>query len=77
MGPSILAAAVTTFSAATVMLFCTVTFFTKFALILLMTVIHATVGSFVVYIVFADSFGPAEPTKLVDSILAKCNSRSS
>jgi len=74
MGPSILAAAITTFSAALVMLFCTVTFFTKFALILLMTVVHATVGSFVVYIVFADAFGPAEPTKLIDSIVAKCTS---
>ena len=58
MGPSILAAAFTTFAAATVMLFCKVTIFTKFALILLMTILHATLGSFVVYIVLADSFGP-------------------
>lgn len=68
MGPSILAAGVTTFSASIVMMFCKVVFFTKFALILLMTVVHATIGSFVVYIVFGDVFGPSEPTKLYDRI---------
>ena len=72
MGPSILAAAFTTFAAAIAMLFCTVTFFTKFALILLMTILHATVGSFVVYLVLTDSFGPSEPTKLFDSLITKC-----
>jgi len=71
MGPSILAAAITTFSAALVMLFCKVLFFTKFALILLMTVIHSTIGSFVVYLVLTDTFGPAEPTKFVDTIVSK------
>ena len=69
MGPSILAAAVTTFASAIVMLFCQVVFFTKFAMILLMTILHATVGSFVVYLVLSDLFGPAEPTKLVDKIM--------
>lgn len=70
MGPSILAAALTTFAAAIVMLFCRVVFFTKFAMILLMTILHATVGSFVVYLVLSDLFGPAEPTKFVDNIIA-------
>lgn len=70
MGPSILAAAATTFAAAIVMLFCKVIFFTKFAMILLMTILHATVGSFVVYIVFNDIFGPAEPTKLADKLFS-------
>jgi 5-methyltetrahydrofolate--homocysteine methyltransferase len=69
MGPSILAAAATTFSASLVMMFCKIVFFTKFALILLMTVVHATIGSFVVYIVFSDAFGPSEPTKLFDRFL--------
>jgi 5-methyltetrahydrofolate--homocysteine methyltransferase len=69
MGPSILAAAATTFSASLVMMFCKIVFFTKFALILLMTVVHATIGSFVVYIVFADIFGPSEPTKFFDRFL--------
>ena len=72
MGPSILAAAFTTFAAATVMLFCKVTFFTKFALILLMTILHATAGSFVVYLVLTDCFGPSEPTKFVDSLFKMC-----
>ena len=69
MGPSILAAAFTTFASATAMLFCTVTFFTKFALILLMTILHATIGSFVVYLVLSDTFGPSEPTKFYDSVV--------
>jgi len=72
MGPSILAAAATTFSAATVMLFCKITFFTKFASILFMTMLHATIGAFVGFLVLADLFGPSEPTKLVDTQLAKC-----
>ena len=72
MGPSILAAAFTTFASATVMLFCQVTFFTKFALILLMTILHATGGSFIVYLVLTDCFGPSEPTKLVDSLVRRC-----
>jgi hypothetical protein len=82
MGPSILAAAVTTFSAAIAMLFCQVTFFTKFALILLMTILHATIGSFVVYLVCTVTFGPSEPTKLVDSVAVRikqklCNNKDS
>jgi len=70
MGPSILAAAATTFAAAIVMLFCKVVFFTKFAMILFMTILHATIGSFVVYIVLNDIFGPAEPTRFIDNLFA-------
>ena len=72
MGPSILAAAVTTLSSALVMLFCKVVFFTKFAVILLMAVVHATIGSFVIYLVLGNLFGPSEPTKFIDGIAAKC-----
>lgn len=72
MGPSILAAAVTTLSSALVMLFCKVVFFTKFAVILLMAVVHATIGSFVIYLVLGNLFGPSEPTKFIDGITAKC-----
>jgi len=71
MGPSILAAALTTMSAAVVMLFCKITFFTKFAMILLMTILHATIGSFVVYIVLNDLFGPSEPTRMIDGLIAR------
>jgi len=71
MGPSILAAAATTFSAALVMLFCKVTFFTKFASILFMTMLHSTIGAFVGFLVLADIFGPSNPTEFVDSQLKK------
>ncbi len=71
MGPSILAAAVTTFASSIMMLFCKIVFFTKFAMILFMTILHATIGSFVVYIVLTTIFGPAEPTKLIDGLVAK------
>ena len=67
MGPSILAAASTTVAAACVMLFCSTPFFTKFATILLVTILYATIGSFIFYIVIVDLFGPAEPTKLFDA----------
>jgi len=67
MGPSILAAALTTVAAACVMLFCSTPFFTKFATILLVTILYATVGSFIFFVVLVDLFGPAEPTKLFDA----------
>jgi len=66
MGPSILAAAVTTLMAASVMLICTTPFFTKFATILLVTISYAMIGSFVFYVILIDLFGPAEPTKVFD-----------
>ena len=72
MGPSILAAAFTTFSAAAAMLFCKVTFFQKFATILIFTILHATIGSFVVFLVLNVTIGPSDPTKFVDSILKRC-----
>jgi hypothetical protein len=75
MGPSILAAAFTTFASAMVMLFTEVSFFQKFAIILFMTVLNSTAGSFVVFIVLADCIGPSRPTKFVDSILAKLGLR--
>merc|ERR1712085_27797 len=66
MGPSILATAGTTFFSAIVMLFCTITFFNKFALVLFFTVVMATVASFVVFITLTNCFGPSNPTYLVD-----------
>lgn len=50
MGPSILASAITTFSSGFVMLFCTLTFFAKFAQMLMFTIVHAIIGSFIVYL---------------------------
>jgi hypothetical protein len=72
MGPSILAAAFTTISGATVMLFTVISFFEKFAVVLFLTIIQATAGSFIVFLVLTDCFGPAEPTYTVDLLLAKC-----
>jgi hypothetical protein len=45
-------------------------FFTQFSQMLLLTITHAIIGSFVVYLVLCDAFGPAEPTKLFDAIVA-------
>jgi len=62
MGPSILATAGTTFFSAVVMLFCTITFFRKFAMVLFLTVIMATFASFVVFITLTNCFGPTNPS---------------
>lgn len=74
MGPSILAAAFTTVSSAILMFFTVISFFEKFALILFLTIVMATIGSFVVFITLADCIGPSEPTYLVDMLIAKCMS---
>lgn len=66
MGPSILAAAATTIAAAFIMLFTVITFFEKFAVILLTTIIQATIGSFVIFIAVADAIGPSQPTLIAD-----------
>jgi len=71
MGPSIIAAAFTTFMAAVVMIFTEITFFRKFAVILFMTILHSIIGCFVVFLVLCDCFGPAEPTKTYDTIRSK------
>merc|ERR1712124_143023 len=70
MGPSILATAGTTFFSAIVMLFCTITFFNKFALVLFFTVVMATFASFVFFITLTNCFGPTNPTYLVEKFLS-------
>eukprot|EP00534_Pseudo-nitzschia_fraudulenta_P000688 CAMPEP_0201118866 /NCGR_PEP_ID=MMETSP0850-20130426/3062_1 /ASSEMBLY_ACC=CAM_ASM_000622 /TAXON_ID=183588 /ORGANISM="Pseudo-nitzschia fraudulenta, Strain WWA7" /LENGTH=1146 /DNA_ID=CAMNT_0047384333 /DNA_START=208 /DNA_END=3648 /DNA_ORIENTATION=+ len=72
MGPSILATALTTFFSAVVMLFCTITFFRKFAMVLFLTIVMATFASFVVFITLTNCFGPTNPTYLVDKCLESC-----
>merc|ERR1712025_484321 len=72
MGPSILATAGTTFFSAIVMLFCTITFFNKFALVLFFTIVMATFASFVVFITLTNCFGPTNPTYLVEKCLSCC-----
>jgi len=71
MGPSILAAGLTTIAAAIIMLFTVINFFQKFALILFMTIIQATVGSFIVFLTFTDCIGPSNPTYLADLVKKK------
>jgi len=73
MGPSILATAYTTFFSAIVMLFCTITFFRKFALVLFFTVIVATIASFVVFCTLTNCFGPTNPTYMVNKCLSLCS----
>lgn len=72
MGPSILAAAFTTLAGATIMMFCVITFFTKFALCLFFTIIQSTLGSFVFFLTLTDCIGPTQPTYLVDKMISKC-----
>ena len=52
-------------------IFTEITFFSKFAVMLMMTIIHSTIGCFVVFLVLCDCFGPAEPTKGYDTIKSK------
>lgn len=66
-----MAAAFTTIASATIMLFTVITFFVKFALILFFTILHATAGSFIVFLVLADCFGPSDPTRSIDWIISK------
>lgn len=70
MGPSLLATAVTTILSAVVMLFTIISFFQKFALILFLTVLQATLGSFIVFLTMTDCIGPEHPTYLVDKCFA-------
>jgi len=70
MGPSILTTAGTTFFSAIVMLFCTITFFRKFAMVLFLTVIMATISSFVFFVTLVNCFGPTNPTYLMDKCLS-------
>ena len=72
MGPSILAAGFTTLAGAGVMLFAIIYFLHLFALVLFFTIVQATIGSFVVFLVLADCLGPANPTFALDYFTAKC-----
>eukprot|EP00980_Cylindrotheca_fusiformis_P017732 scaffold5570_cov78-Cylindrotheca_fusiformis.AAC.3 len=47
-----------------------ISFFQNLALILFMTIVQATIGSFIVFLTLTDCIGPAHPTYLVDNCLA-------
>lgn len=72
MGPSILAAAITTIAAALVMRFAQIVFFRRFAAILLYSLLMGLFGSMLVFLVLTDIFGPAEPTAYADYLAQKC-----
>eukprot|EP00985_Skeletonema_marinoi_P019404 scaffold11118_cov229-Skeletonema_marinoi.AAC.4 len=57
IGPSILGSAFTTLSAATFMLFAENQFSRKFGTILIITILHSMIGSFVVFFALCDCFG--------------------
>lgn len=73
MGPSILAAAFTTMAGAVIMLFCIITFFTKFAFVLFFAIVQATIGSFVFFLCLTDCIGPDEPTYMADQVVRQCS----
>ena len=75
MGPSVLGSAATTMSTAIVMLFCQIATLEKFATMMIMTMVHSLIGSFVIFSVLCSCFGPAEPTKTVDFIQNKVRSQ--
>jgi hypothetical protein len=71
LGPSMLAAGVTTLAGAAIMLFTEIYFWKLFAFVLFFTIIQAMIGSFVVFLVLADCIGPSNPTFLVDWTVSK------
>lgn len=75
MGPSVLGSAATTLSTAILMLFCQVATLEQFATMMVMTMVHSLIGSFVIFSVLCLCFGPAEPTKSFDFIRSKVMSR--
>lgn len=77
MGPSVLAAAFTTMAGSVAMLFCVVTFFQKFAIVLFFTIVQATVGSFLIFLTLTDTLGPSQPTYMADRLVGKCRSSTS
>jgi len=58
MGPSVLGSAFTTISTAFIMLLTQNSFSRKFAMMLVMTIVHSVIGSFIIFLVLCDCFGP-------------------
>ena len=58
MGPSVLGSAATTISTAIIMQFCEIQSISRFATMMIMTMIHSLIGSFVVFSVLCLCFGP-------------------
>lgn len=59
MGPSVLGSAFTTMSTALIMLSTNNMFSTRFAVALAMTILHSTIGAFIIFLVLCDCIGPS------------------
>lgn len=57
------------------MLFTVITFFQKFALILLFTIIMASLGSFIFLVTLLDCIGPTNPSFLADKCMRMCSGK--
>ena len=62
MGPSVMASAFTTLSTALMMLAAENLFIYKFAVMLILVVVHSSIGSFIIFLVLCDCLGPSEST---------------
>eukprot|EP00934_Nitzschia_sp_Nitz4_P004646 Nitzschia sp. Nitz4//scaffold228_size32365//15936//19222//NITZ4_007906-RA/size32365-augustus-gene-0.41-mRNA-1//-1//CDS//3329542819//4636//frame0 len=72
MGRSILSTAAATILSSLIMLFTIIIFFKQFGLVLVMAILQATIGSFVVFLSMTDTIGPRDPTYMSDKIMAWC-----
>ena len=61
IGPPILSSALTTFATGVVLIFTQILFFQQFGVVLMLTMVLAMGGTFVVFIVLVDTVGPARP----------------
>jgi len=75
MGPSVMASAFTTLSTALMMLAAENLFIYKFAVMLIMVVVHSSIGSFIIFLVLCECFGPSESTvtyRIKDKLCSLC-----
>mmetsp|Transcript_79235 Transcript_79235/g.155492 ORF Transcript_79235/g.155492 Transcript_79235/m.155492 type:complete len:166 (+) Transcript_79235:1-498(+) len=68
MGPSMLAAAFTTFASSIIMIFTQIVFFGRFAYVLLFTITHSTLGAFIVFCTLTNCAGPSTPGAFLSSV---------
>lgn len=64
--------AFTSICGAIVMVFCVISFFQRFAQILVYTILMSVLGSFIMYLSLTETMEPSQPTYLVDRMLVAC-----
>ena len=69
MGPSILAAAFTTFASSVIMTFTQILFFSRFAYVLLFTITNSMLGAFIVFCTVTNCAGPSNPGVFLSSVM--------